>query len=777
MNYSNLSDVEFEYLCEDVMSRKLSKRLERFAPGRDGGIDLTDDAYARNIIVQVKHYVKTDVPGLIRSLKKEVGKVNEISPKQYYVCCSKKLTPDNKKEIYDMFSDYMESTANIITILEMDAFLESPDNVDILRKHFKLWLESTNILTDILSNDIFVDSEALLSGIEEETKLFVKTQAFEEALLCLEKRNVLIIVGNPGVGKTVTSKMLVLHYATHGYRVRYTTDGTDLNSLKKSLSQSPEAKEIILLDDCFGQAYFHMKDTQENELLALIRYVNLNSNKILIMNSRISIYHEAKERTPNLVKSFERKEYRAYVLDIEAMSTEEKAKIFYNHLYFCDVPKEYFDSIRTNKRYREIVKHTNYNPRIIEFVCSSQQFLGVDSTQYADFIMNCLNNPEQIWKNEYERRLAGTDRMLLATLYSLADVAVPLNMVKACFEYRISKMPALDSSINHFEQALNRLNGSMIKIIDNKNMKMLSVANPSVNDFLREYLLANLPERQSIITNSCCVRQLKRLLTVEKYQHFISDLFSDHSILSFVFEDTKQKSGFIAAWCGLNQICDEAYKSYIVDYVYDIRDINMYENHRATISDILNGLFEETMCTFYQLNNLVCDVTRFHEIFENLLLEDIVEVICQIDWIIDGENRKFYIRKLRAILRESIKTYCCDVPADSYEGSIADIIEECCNEDDEGFHVDADTAIFMLENEIKDAVSDELYTILMELPPDINPSNILYAEANITVEGADSVISNYLRDDYDDAYYAYYEHKEDEGKQDRVLDYMFNRLF
>lgn len=72
MNYSNLSDVEFEYLCEDVMSRKLSTRLERFAPGRDGGIDLTDDAFARNIIVQVKHYVKTDTSGLIRSLKKKL---------------------------------------------------------------------------------------------------------------------------------------------------------------------------------------------------------------------------------------------------------------------------------------------------------------------------------------------------------------------------------------------------------------------------------------------------------------------------------------------------------------------------------------------------------------------------------------------------------------------------------------------------------------------------------------------------------------------------------
>ena len=37
MNYANLSDVEFEYLCKDVMSEKLSKQLERFGPGRDGG--------------------------------------------------------------------------------------------------------------------------------------------------------------------------------------------------------------------------------------------------------------------------------------------------------------------------------------------------------------------------------------------------------------------------------------------------------------------------------------------------------------------------------------------------------------------------------------------------------------------------------------------------------------------------------------------------------------------------------------------------------------------
>lgn len=75
LNFANLSDLEFEYLCKDVMSATLKVRLERFGLGRDGGVDLTDDAYQKNIVVQVKHYIATDVRGLIASLKKEVSKV------------------------------------------------------------------------------------------------------------------------------------------------------------------------------------------------------------------------------------------------------------------------------------------------------------------------------------------------------------------------------------------------------------------------------------------------------------------------------------------------------------------------------------------------------------------------------------------------------------------------------------------------------------------------------------------------------------------------------
>lgn len=81
LNFTNLNDIEFEYLCKDIMSKMLGVELQRFAPGRDGGVDLADNVFTKNIVVQVKHYIKTDISGLLSSLRKEIPKVEKAKPK------------------------------------------------------------------------------------------------------------------------------------------------------------------------------------------------------------------------------------------------------------------------------------------------------------------------------------------------------------------------------------------------------------------------------------------------------------------------------------------------------------------------------------------------------------------------------------------------------------------------------------------------------------------------------------------------------------------------
>lgn len=509
LNYANLNDVEFEYICQDIMERKLKVSLRRFAPGKDGGIDLENVSTTDNIIVQVKHYMNSSVSQLITSLKKEVPKVKEINPKQYYICCSKQLSPQKIDEIYSMFSEYMSSKANVVTLTEIEDFLVLTENIDILKKHYKLWISSTNILEDIFSSNIFIDCESLIANIEEEEKMFVQTSAYNNALECLENNRCLLIAGSPGVGKTVTSKMLILHFASKGYRVRYTTDGNNLSDLKNSLSQSPDVKEIILLDDCLGQAYFNMGETQGKELLAIIRHVKIHKNKILLLNSRVTIFQEAKERTPDLIKSLEAKEYKVYIIDMDSMPKIEKARILYNHLFFNEIEKMYFEEIKKEKRYFDIINHPNYNPRIIEFVTNFKRVSEIPVTEYYSFIVDNLNNPNAIWEDEYVRRLTHIDRILLTTLYSISDTNVPYNFVKQCFEYRISRTPNIDSTVDNFKNSVLHLQKSFIKIVDVKGKKMLSMINPSVNDFIAGFLSENTVEKNSLILNSCSIIQKK----------------------------------------------------------------------------------------------------------------------------------------------------------------------------------------------------------------------------------------------------------------------------
>ena len=438
LNYANLNDMEFEALCKDIMERMLNISLWRFGPGRDHGVDLTDDVSTKSVVVQVKHYRNSTTDQLVRSLKNELPKVTELNPQQYYICCSRELSADNINALYQHFQVYMASARHIVTLIEIDDFLKQETNRDILKKHFKLWLDSTGILEDLLNGDIFVDCEALLSDVDDLQKLFVRTSAFDKALKVLESNQPLCIIGDPGVGKSITSKMLVLHYAAQGYRVRYTTDVTDLKSLKKSLRDDAATPEVILLDDCFGQAYFEMKTSQSSELVALIKYVKLHPNKVLILNSRVTIFQEARERQQELVRCMERKEFRVHVLDMNNLSGEEKAKILYNHLAFSGIPDEYFESVRAEKRYYRIIFHRNYNPRIIEFVCNFNRYSKIPAALFFEYIMKQLDNPQEIWANEYDDRLQPADRILLQTIYSMTTTTVNAVLVRRCFERRIA---------------------------------------------------------------------------------------------------------------------------------------------------------------------------------------------------------------------------------------------------------------------------------------------------------------------------------------------------
>lgn len=72
---------------------------------------------------------------------------------------------------------------------------------------------------------------------------------------------------------------------------------------------------------------------------------------------------------------------------MEDISIEEKAEIFYNHLLKNKIPKVYYDTLKENRRYKNIINHKNYNPRIIEFVTEEYRYGKVDPKDYYEYIL------------------------------------------------------------------------------------------------------------------------------------------------------------------------------------------------------------------------------------------------------------------------------------------------------------------------------------------------------------------------------------------------------
>ena len=745
LNYANLNDMEFEALCKDIMERMLNVSLWRFGPGRDHGVDLTDDVSTKSIVVQVKHYRDSTTDQLVRSLKKELPKVTELGPQQYYICCSRKLSADNINALYQHFQAYMASARHIVTLIEIDDFLNQEANRDILKKHFKLWLDSTGILEDLLNGDIFVDCEALLSDVDDLQKLFVRTSAFDKALKVLESNQPLCIIGDPGVGKSITSKMLVLHYAAQGYRVRYTTDVTDLKSLKKSLRDDAATPEVILLDDCFGQAYFEMKTSQSSELVALIKYVKLHPNKVLILNSRVTIFQEARERQQELVRCMERKEFRVHVLDMNNLSGEEKAKILYNHLAFSGIPDEYFESVRAEKRYYRIIFHRNYNPRIIEFVCNPNRYSKIPAALFFEYIMKQLDNPQEIWANEYDDRLQPADRILLQTIYSMTTTTVNAVLVRRCFERRIAGIPTIDKTLDQYTRSLNRLNEGFIKIIDNRGSQELSMQNPSVNDFLDSRLRVGTLEYQELIDSICTDKQLRLIPEKERLSYAV-DLLQTGKIDGFIFIEPRHRSRFIARCLLTAKLCIDRYRTDLLNFLAmtDGSDYWAYSSSSEKFR-IMCGLRASEIWEFYALKDFFRQSDHFDTVLRQFDLEDAVSLINTAEDYYYLDDNEFFVDCVTAFLDDSFCDYC-KVYAEEYDYlfDIEAAVNAATTISPHGSSVDIPKAVSILETAIKEKVSDSLQSDLLWLPSQF----IDYQRADYTneimVAGTVDLIENYL---------------------------------
>lgn len=634
-DYNLLDDLEFESLCRDIMSIKLGKELYQFPRGRDGGIDISDDESNPKIIIQVKHYAKSSVSNLMSSLREEKDKIQNLKPENYYLFTSIGLTRKKRIEIIEMFSPYMKDLENIVTKDEIDIFLNDSLNRGILNKHHRLWIQSVNILSEFQSKAVNMDSYALLSDIDARKKYYVKTQSYEKALKKIGDNNILLLLGNPGTGKTTICEMIVLEYLKNGYQVIYASTN-DLKSVKESIIQSSKNKQIILLDDFLGQHYLKVKDTKSSELKMLISFIKTLENTKLVLNSRVTILNEAVQKDNKFRELYENYSDYVFRIDMDSVYENEKNRIFKNHLVYNEIPANYLEYLKADNRFLDVINHVNFNPRIIEYVTNKRKTIGKTEESYYNFILSKLDDPKDVWRDEFENRIEPIDRIFIYILYSISEGKTTNENLKLAFEKRISDEKFIDMTINNYERTLKRLSNSLIKITEGYNELEISIINPSLSEYVYKILQENSEEQRKILKNAYFYDQIPQTVTHKLLE---SDRVRKLSEVNILCYPTSSKSKDIYS-IFLNEIITYRVRDYSLSEKIKISLDNISKeyciNSSDNMSEILKTLITDDYFGIYDVLNILAKTNN---------LENILTYISSKDYLIYLFNKCYFKNK------------------------------------------------------------------------------------------------------------------------------------
>ena len=132
--------------------------------------------------------------------------------------------------------------------------------------------------------------------------------------------------------------------------------------------------------------------------------------------------------------------------------------------------------------------------------------------------MHQFDNPEDVWKDEFECRLQQEDRVLMHTLYSLGNTAISEDLLKRAFLARIDKIHEIDKTTDAFRRVTKRLTNSVLKGNVRQKCVSYSTCNPSVNDYLSYEISKNPLEMVEMTQCAISVEQIERIAKLSNDQ-------------------------------------------------------------------------------------------------------------------------------------------------------------------------------------------------------------------------------------------------------------------
>jgi len=538
-----LFPTEFEKLCRDVVDIRDSPiKFTTYRRGRDGGIDFKSTNTQIKIIGQCKLYNPSNYNSFFANLKNEVKKCKRQKPSRYILCTNIKLNPSEAQEIYDLFEGYIINEEDIVDGEKLNKYLGNKEYQHLLKVYSKLLVPNLQLvehaLDEIINRKYYNKTASFLREIQKEHKLHHNTQMLKHCIDVLEKNKIIILTGNPGVGKTTTAKMIVNYFINQKVKnVLFLTD-TDFVEIEGLYQDN----QIIVVDDFWGQNFSpeHKDGSRLRNFNRIINDFKESENRYLVLTSREYIIQDVLNHAEHETKEI--LDTDRFIVNLDGFSNEDKARIFLNHLLYYDFEKVFFSELKYSNTLEKIIEHPNYSPRHIEYFI--KQFLQSDDN-HGDFYLsfrNYLEKPIEYWNKNFEK-LKGTSKLTLLILLISNDPMELSDLEKSFNATQEQARISLNENIEPlaFNKELNILEDFYLisEKVEDTNQVFIRFQNPGIKDFLLEYLRTDGKAWiKPLLENAIFLNQLDFIFDTEG--NSIDDYMSDTPLLGKKIVLTKE---------------------------------------------------------------------------------------------------------------------------------------------------------------------------------------------------------------------------------------------
>ncbi|WP_395152098.1 hypothetical protein [Ilumatobacter sp.] len=496
-----LTDIEFEALVRDLLVAQMGRPVERFSRARDGGVDLRWVVDPELLgIGQCKHYLRSTFSQLNAAARYEESQLAAIQPADYRFITSFPLSKTQKDQIRTTFGSWMTGPEQVLGREDVEGLVALHPHVE--RRHPKLWLSTGTQLFWATHSELLNRSAALHDRIEDSLRRYVVNGSYGEAQALLEEKRVCIIAGVPGIGKTMLAHVLLADAALADYEpVEISEDVAE-----GWAAFDEEVRQIFLYDDFLGELSFaeRLGKNEDRRLAAFIEKIASSPGKRLVLTTREYVLRDARQKYEGLRRLGEQMDF---VLELKDYQRIDRASILYTHLWHGDLSSTALGEVAEGG-YKPIIDHPSYSPRLIEY-CTGRAF-DTSSGGYVERFVNLLDHPHELWRTAFEEHLPFEQQVLVVTLVAFGP-AVRVESLRAAYHSFCSNLGRTVSAAD-FRRHLGASEGTFVEIFEDRHEPHVRYHNPSVREFVLDWLAADAALTKSIVESALFFEQLERLI-------------------------------------------------------------------------------------------------------------------------------------------------------------------------------------------------------------------------------------------------------------------------